>query len=389
LIASMNTRLIRLLLVVIGVAMVSVAAYYLRDLESRITNQRASAESLREQATTLNATIADARAGQFGYVARGQGEAFWMSHVAGLLPMLQRQSAAFAESLTAPAAHAAFESAANSVENFRTLDSRVKEFVIAGNALLAADLIFSEGLESTSTASRQIVAALNEELQVRSADVAQMRVRQLSILGIAAAGLVGMMLVLAFTAPEAQKAASQEAASPIIAPIKFEAPLPKAKPAIMPKLVRTAQLCSELAGVSDEGQLTGLIERAARLLDASGIIVWVVDPSGDALQPAMSHGYADQIVRKMGKIHRDANNAAAAAYRSGAMRTVCGEAGANGAVVAPLITSAGCIGVLSAEMKAGAEKDESSQALAAIFAAQLATLVAPAEPAHARIAAQG
>jgi hypothetical protein len=31
--------------------------------------------------------------------------------------------------------------------------------------------------------------------------------------------------------------------------------------------------------------------------------------------------------------------------------------------------------VLSAEMKGGSEKDESSQALAAIFAAQLATLV--------------
>jgi hypothetical protein len=45
------------------------------------------------------------------------------------------------------------------------------------------------------------------------------------------------------------------------------------------------------------------------------------------------------------------------------------------------MTSDGCVGVLSAEMKGGAEKDEGSQALATIFAAQLATLVStPANP---------
>ncbi len=41
------------------------------------------------------------------------------------------------------------------------------------------------------------------------------------------------------------------------------------------------------------------------------------------------------------------------------------------------MTPDGCIGVLSTELKNGCEKDESSQALATIFAAQLATLVAP------------
>jgi hypothetical protein len=81
----------------------------------------------------------------------------------------------------------------------------------------------------------------------------------------------------------------------------------------------------------------------------------------------------------MGSIHRDANNAAAAAYRSSEVRTVAGDAFTSGAVIVPLMTSDGCVGVLSAEMKGGSEKDESSQALASIFAAQLATLVATPE----------
>jgi putative methionine-R-sulfoxide reductase with GAF domain len=91
----------------------------------------------------------------------------------------------------------------------------------------------------------------------------------------------------------------------------------------------------------------------------------------------MAHGYSDQTVRKMGAIHRDSNNAAAAAYRTAEVRTAAGDASTSGAIVVPLLTADGCIGVLSAEMKGGAEKDESSQALASIFAAQLATLVSP------------
>jgi hypothetical protein len=74
----------------------------------------------------------------------------------------------------------------------------------------------------------------------------------------------------------------------------------------------------------------------------------------------------------MGRIHRDANNAVANAFRSEETRTVAGDASTNGAIIVPLMTSDGCVGVLSAEMKGGSEKDEGSQALAAIFAAQLA-----------------
>jgi len=65
------------------------------------------------------------------------------------------------------------------------------------------------------------------------------------------------------------------------------------------------------------------------------------------------------------------------------MRTV------EGAVVAPLLTPDGCIGVLSAEMKGGSEKDESSQALATIFAAQLATIVATPPALPVKAVAQG
>jgi hypothetical protein len=372
----MNTRLIRILIVVIAIAIGLTTGYYLQKIDTDMNARRASADTLREQAAALAATIADVRAGQFAYVARGQGEAFWMSRVESLIPTLQTQAAAFGASLTTPAAQGAFEAASAALENFRTLDTRVKEFVQSDNALLAADLIFSDGLESTATASTHVMTALNQELQGLSASTAALRRRQLAVLGGGAGVFLMMMIAVAVTAAGRASSSEPEVAAAPVEPVRFEAPLPKARPAVMPRLLTTAQLCSELARVGESRQLPNLLERAAKVLDASGIIVWVAEPSRQSLKPAISHGYEDRVVSRMGSIHRDANNAAAAAYRSSEIRTVAGDAFTSGAVIVPLMTSDGCVGVLSAEMKGGSEKDESSQALASIFAAQLATLVA-------------
>lgn len=386
----MNLRLVRTLIVVIGIAIGLTASYYLRNLDSDINSQRSSADSVRAQAAALAATIADVSAGQFAYVARGQGEAFWMSRVESLMPALQKQATAFAASLASPAAQSAFEPATAALENYRTLDAKVREFVLSGSSLLAADMIFSDGLESTTTASTQVTAALNEELQHRNARVAALRNRQLAVLGSGAAVVLLLMIGLATIGITAKQSAEPEAApAPTIEPIRFEAPLPKARPAVTPRLLTTAKLCGELARVAESRELPNLLERAARVLDASGIIVWVAEPSRQALVPALAHGYEPRVVARMGSIHRDANNAAAAAYRSSELRTVAGDASTSGAVIVPLMTCDGCIGVMSAEMRSGCEKDESSQALATIFASQLATIVATPPALPIKAAAQG
>jgi GAF domain-containing protein len=56
----------------------------------------------------------------------------------------------------------------------------------------------------------------------------------------------------------------------------------------------------------------------------------------------------------------------------------------SGAVVVPMMTAAGCVGVLAAELEHGRERQGSVRALLTIFAAQLARLVGahPGEPAR-------
>jgi hypothetical protein len=378
----MSSRFIRILLVVFAIALGFAASYFLKVVDSQLISNGAAADGLRDQAKMLIGSLADVRASQVAYVARGRGDAFWMARVSKLLPALDHQMADFSAALAAPAAQADLEAATAAVENFHKLDARARDYVKGDDSLLASDLIFSDGLESIGTATTQIEAALRDELQAHEANVAALRKRALMVLGGGAGGIALVLLILAFTGGASKAPATEIVQQPVH-------PAELAGRSMTPDLSSAARLCTDLGRVLETRQLQGLLERTAKIINASGLIVWIADPISHELRPAMSFGYSEQVMARMGGIARDANNAAAASYRSAEMRTVSGDGVTNGALVAPLITPDGCIGVLSAEMKGGSERDETSRALSAIFAAQLATLVsAPAAAARPKTAAQ-
>jgi hypothetical protein len=138
-----------------------------------------------------------------------------------------------------------------------------------------------------------------------------------------------------------------------------------------------ASLCGDLAKVTDTRALPALIERAAGILGASGIVLWIADPDGRELSPIVVHGYPPQLANRFGNLRRDAENVTASAYRTGLLQTMKGDAISNGAVAAPLVSTAGCVGVMAAEMKDGGEQQEELLAAATIIASQIATLVGP------------
>jgi len=129
--------------------------------------------------------------------------------------------------------------------------------------------------------------------------------------------------------------------------------------------------------VRDLSELTRVLGQAADVMDASGLMVWVGSTAGDDLRPVLAHGYTEETIARFPPVPRTADNAAAAAYRSGTQQIVASrQPGGTGAVVAPILTADGCIGALSAEIRSGGETSQSVQALASIFAAQLAAVFA-------------
>ena len=142
-----------------------------------------------------------------------------------------------------------------------------------------------------------------------------------------------------------------------------------------PDLLATAHLCTELGRVDEAREVAPLLQEAARILDAVGLIVWVWDPQGTELKPALAHGYSDKVLAQLPRVRRDTDNATAAAFRSAQACVVNGSALADGALVVPLMTRWGCGGVLAIELQHGSEQKASVRALVTIFAAQLARLV--------------
>ena len=279
--------------------------------------------------------------------------------------------------------------------------------------MLASDLIFTDGIELTTEASSRIELARTREREVRDQAVAQQRRNQTLVL----AATVGMgVLVALLLLPAANTKQDVAGANTSPTPASrtsvagrdrltlknfdldgrataqqdgvraAEARDPAADQAdrkAAAGLRAAAALCVEFGKVCDTQELVALLERAAPLLNASGIIIWIGDPSGRELRPALGYGYPPQALARMGSIPRDADNATAAAYRVAEMQTVQSEGGAPGAIVAPLIATANCVGVMTAEVRSGSESREPIQALATIVAAQLAGFVAAAPPAEA------
>lgn len=148
-------------------------------------------------------------------------------------------------------------------------------------------------------------------------------------------------------------------------------------------LLVTARLCTELARLDDASEAAPLLQEAAGILDAVGLIVWVWDPLTTELKPAMAHGYSDKVLAQLPGVRRETDNATAAAFRSAHTCVVNSSDRISGALVAPLMTPLGCVGVLAIELQRGNEQRPLVRALVTIVAAQLARLVGAARPAEA------
>ena len=425
----MRSRGARLtLLVLFAVTLLATAFLYWKG-ESLARTETASLRTFEDKAREGSRALLDMRAAQQAYVAQGQAGEFWPGKVAGGIDSLRGTLAALRTIAASPSASGEIASALKTLDDFAQLDRRARGYTGSGQNLLASDLIFGDGLQMTQAIDSKIEQARAAEAAARTAASSTHRSRQAFALAAAAAAatLVVLLLLpqrepdqllvpavagpaqtLGLTPPpapdpptnpeiESWSPPKRLTVVPRPEPVAAAAlPTPESAagpPAPQPQIAAhtdfsgVALLCTDLARVIDTQQLPSLLDRASSLLDAKGIILWISDPDGRELNPIVAHGYAPQLVDRLGTISRDAENATAAAFRTALLQTVQGATGTNGAIAAPLVTPAGCVGVMAAEVRNEGEREESRLAAAAIVAAQLATLVGP--PVKTRAEAAG
>jgi cytoskeleton protein RodZ len=140
------------------------------------------------------------------------------------------------------------------------------------------------------------------------------------------------------------------------------------------------ELCAALDRTTAPREVGLLLDYATIILEATGMVVWTWDPRASALKPTRVHGYPVETAARLPMVRPDADNATAAAFRSAEIQIVQGGDHVSGAVVAPLLTPAGCLGVLAIELQHGGEQEESVRALATRLAAQVAQSVLNSPP---------
>ena len=416
----MKSRAARLALLVMFVVALGVTAYLFRKGEADRRAETTAGEAFSTAARGAARGTLELRAAQQAYVATGQADDFWASKVVANLGSLRDRLTSLRTAAVSSDARSHIDAATGSLDDFAQMDRRAREYVRTGQKVVASDLIFSNAGELTDAAVASIDKAVTSELTARSLAVETFERRQdfALIAAAASAGLVMLLLLprvqsdfpgpsfleQSVPVPAAPASSIRAADSAIIGYDSWSTPkrsteatpaqpmgaqeqpasqTPPAEPVGAAPAVPVldfkvvATLCTELSRVDDTMALPPLLERAAAVLDAAGIILWIADPDGRELNPVLAQGYPQHLVNRLGTIPRSAENATAAAYRTGMLQTVFGDGTSNGAIAAPLLTCGGCVGVMAAEVKGDTERLEANLAAATILAAQLASLVGP------------
>jgi hypothetical protein len=398
----MRSRTARLTVGLVAWLAIGAAAFFLVRSDKQITDLRAAVRAFDLHAREAADAVADLRVAEQAYVAEGQGVAFWMPKVAATSESISQAIASLRQSADSTTARTALDEAADAITEFRAVDKRARDYIKAGQQLMAGDVIFTEGGETASGAARQIERARLAEHQLL--DRSESMLQREQVLALAVAAGLAALVVLALIPGAPAKSAIDTAPSlePSAAPAELAQPPTDLSlrldsieshstvHRVSPVLSTAALLCTDFSRLRDVSELQALLGRAADAMDATGMVVWLGSEAGADLRPVLTHGYGPQALARMPSVARSDDNAAAAAYRTGTLQLVHSRPGVTtGAIVAPILAGGGCVGALSAEIRGGGEASESVQALAAIVAAQLSTVLAAAPPEAEQRAAGG
>lgn len=403
----MKRQAARVFVVLLVAALAAASVHQAVARSAALDAAASSGRSLAATAARGDLALVELAAAQRGYVAPGQGLDFWttkadeaLANARGALLVIGPES--FDADVSAQRSAALAR-----LDDFAVVDDRARSLARSGERAAASDLIFADGYEILHTARVEMASAFSLAQAATAAPVAldrQIRLASIGVLG-AIAAIALLLLMRAPKAPEplvttrgdagyapethakpAEHAATddeigaaldaslaglthaQEPTAPVVPQVPA---VPLVPPVPGVDLAAAADVCVDLARLLDARDLEGLLARAASVFGADGVIVWLADERGESLAPALTHGYAPSLVRRVGHLPTADDNATAAAFRTQHPQVVAG------ALAVPMLTSEGCTGVLAVEVRHGRERDASVQALARIVAAQLAASVSP------------
>ena len=368
--SGVSNRWFRFVIALVAIAAAGAAGYRIFQHEQQLARVDASTRAGAYAAESAISTISEIKAALHAYVAEGQEHDFWTARASMLIDKLRGSFADIDHAATANGVADTEE--LDLSDRLAAAEKRARAHLSAGRLLLAGEIIFTEARDLLDAMRIGIAGRRDAFVQAADRQRAEMR-REQALLALGAAAVLAMAVLVLVpvgriavpergtvsvappepvvrdhrTAPVAAGAtdapkldrhpkvrvgsippSSDPSVSPV-APSAAPAPQHRTAPAVPPApvasvppnsvpLAEAAAVCTDLGRVSQSNEISALLGRAAEVLTASGVIVWVASENRDELFPAAGSGYDERLFERIGSIRRDASNITAAAFRGGA-----------------------------------------------------------------------
>lgn len=379
-----------LVLLVVACLVVGGTLFQTYRFDQQIERDRALEDTTTQQLHATDLALADVQQAQAGYVAAGQGAAFWMNRFDEAMARVEGTLRERQQTTDSSGALTHYDGAIEQLEALRISDRRARNYVGNGQLIMASDVIYVESLEILTRIRGNVSAARDTEVFASRQLMAQTtQFRQ----ALAAAGLVFTFLVAVIAFRKIGRVPVEDVAA---APTVTARPTP-AMPAVSAGstaaaapigLADAADVCVDLARLLDGRDLPALLERAASAIGATGLVLWVIDEDRTTLRATLGHGYSDRMLHRLGSLQVSADNVTSVACRTLQPQVVpSASAAASGAIAVPLISSTGCVGVLAAEVK-GVAAGDTHVAVARVIGAQLSAVITPTPAASSHAASE-
>lgn len=388
----MKKNRFRLLLTLACLVAVGIAIQDFR-LGKSIAQTQARETQIDAGVASLSVALSDLRAAQMAYFAAGQDANTWMGRVTDLSGQIDTGLNQLRDLVESPVAGSHVEAAATAVADVMTSDKRARTALQADQRFVASDVIFRDAAAPAGLAATELAAVRSASADASAAAVAWSSTLRLAMVPV---GMLAVLLTTFFagrisrepvTPPATIAEMLRDLPPPVktgTQPIKVTAPAPLPVPPV--NLNDAAELCVDLARVMDARDMQTLLERTAKVLEASGVILWIVNQERTSLLPVLTHGYSERVLLKLNALDVNADNVTSLSYRSVRPQTMLGSGpGTTSAIAVPLVTAGGCNGVLAAEVY-DTKPSTDFIAVSRLIAAQFATMISPCETPTARAA---
>jgi hypothetical protein len=324
-----------------------------------MTRATASADVEARVDRLLSLTSALRRA-EAGYVAPGQDPTAALETFPTLVQDVAGATAALTGLVQSAEAASELRAFADATSRLGEADALAREQLLLGDVLTASRVVFGEASQAADAMNGAVLRIRSAErsAQLASTETRLTRVQNI-VAGVGALWIAGLLLLAVIPAgTRGTRSLNPSPAGTATAP--------------SPDLAAAADLCAGISRVETTAALNGLLTRTVDLLDAEGIVVWML--SGAELLPAATAGYAPDVAARLSPIRRQDDNVTAVALRDGVTAVVRGTGQAGAVMAIPLFSGPVCGGVLALELRSG-EADAIRQSIARMIAAQLASVV--------------